>query len=290
MKFSLCIFVSWRGGSCYSLGGHCGAQTTGLEPSNVRFEGGMFLAKLTRSKTLGSDKQVSSRLVVVDQEAYTQNSTWVKDGWQLLQHQAPFERLFASCAQWKLCGSTDPGTTIRYGVWSSIKDLEFTMLPRQRTLQFCVPTFLGSAQRKKLPHHGSIGVGHFDTRKICEVVNRIWDKNAQDPLSETDTLRELAEFFRAQLIDETEISRTIRLLSSRRHVETERPVQIELAPVGLQLEETLEVDDDLVERSPEEIIDEKRQAWNKEKTRKLVWVGLSTIRIFRYIYAPTRTF
>ena len=86
---------------------------------------------------------------------------------------------------------------------------------------------------------------------------------------ETDTLRELAEFVQAQLIDETEISRTIRLLSSRRYVETERPVQIELAPVGIQLEGTLEVDDVLVERSPEEIINEKRQAWNKEKTRKL---------------------
>ena len=46
-------------------------------------------------------------------------------------------------------------------------------------------------------------------------------------------------------------------------------MQIELAPVGIQLEETLEVDDDLVERSPEEIINEERQTWNKEKTRKL---------------------
>ena len=164
-----------------------------------------------------------------------------------------------------------------------------------------------------------------------EVVNRIWDKDAQDPLSETDSLRELEEFFRAQLIDETEISRTIRLLSSRRYVETERPVQIELAPVGIQLEETLEVDDDLVERSPEEIINEKRQAWNKEKTRKLgddpkkyreelratlqpgFYISISpkkkirmvhrlgqcyripgfgqcTVRTFRYIHAPTRTF
>ena len=228
------------------------------------------------------------------------------------------------------------------------------MLPWQQTLQLCVPTFLESAQRKELPPHGSIGVGHFDSRKNLlggwsargseqynrlakykiaqiqrEVVKRIWDQDAQDPLSETDTLREFVEFFRTQLIDETEISRTIRLLSSRRYVETERPVQIELAPVGIQLEETLEVDDDLVKRSPEEIINEKRQAWNKEKTRKLgddpkkyraelrastrflhlhfsqeedpdgspigpmpsdTWVGLSTIRVFRYIYAPTRTF
>ena len=68
------------------------ADHRGLEPSNVRFEGGMFLAKLTRSKTLGSDKQVSSRLVVVDQEAHIRNRTWVKDGWQLLQLQAPFDR------------------------------------------------------------------------------------------------------------------------------------------------------------------------------------------------------
>ena len=28
MKLGLCIFVSWRGGSCYSLGEHCGSQTT----------------------------------------------------------------------------------------------------------------------------------------------------------------------------------------------------------------------------------------------------------------------
>ena len=63
----------------------------GLEPHNLRIEGGTFLAKLTRSKTLGSDKPVSSRLVVVDQEAYIRNSSWVKDGLHLLQLQAPFD-------------------------------------------------------------------------------------------------------------------------------------------------------------------------------------------------------
>ena len=64
----------------------------GLEPRNVRCEGGALIAKLTRSKTLGSDKAVSSRLIVVDPEAYFRNKHWAVDGWNFVKAKAPYER------------------------------------------------------------------------------------------------------------------------------------------------------------------------------------------------------
>ena len=289
MKLNLCIFVSWRGGSCYNLGGHCGSQTTMVW--NRAMSGSK--ARLTRSKTLGSDKSVSSRLVVADQEAYIRNRTWRKDGCHFLQRQAPFERdylLPAASVNFSGVHFREHRYDTAFGVQSRI--LSSLCHCGNRRFNFAFPrfwsphsgrNFLPTAasalgiwtQEKNLLEgwsaRGSEQYNRLAKSKIAqiqrEVVNRIWDKDAQDPLSETDSLRELTEFFRAQLIDETEITRSIRLLPSRRYVEMQRPAQI--APVGIQLEETLEVDEDLVERGPKEIVNEKRQAWNKEKTRKL---------------------
>ena len=224
------------------------ADHRGLEPNNVRIEGGTFLARLTRSKTLGSDKPVSSRLVVVDQEAYIRNRTWVKDGWHLLQLQPHFGRdylLPAPSGNFTGVQLRELGYDTAFGVQSGILSYFFR---GNRLFNFAFPHFwsphsgrnflptassaLGiSTQEKNLlggwSARGSEQYNRLAKYRIAqtqrEVVNRIWDKDAQDPLSETDSLRELAEFFRAQLIDETEMTRSIRLLSSRRYVETQRP-------------------------------------------------------------------
>ena len=54
------------------------ADHRGLVPRNIHVEGGSLFAKLTRSKTLGTDKPVSSRLVIVDSEAYVRTRSWAE--------------------------------------------------------------------------------------------------------------------------------------------------------------------------------------------------------------------
>ena len=63
-----------------------------IEPKLVKFVGGTWTATLSRSKTLGADKEVRSRLLVVDSEAYFRNRAWLEQGWSLLSTKAPFER------------------------------------------------------------------------------------------------------------------------------------------------------------------------------------------------------
>ena len=70
------------------------ADHCGLEPRNVRFEGGALIAELTRSKTLGTEKPVSSHFVTVDFEAHIRIRNWVVNGWNLLQAEAPYERYY----------------------------------------------------------------------------------------------------------------------------------------------------------------------------------------------------
>ena len=190
----------------------------------------------------GMRQPVSSRLVVVDQEACTRNRSWVRDEWHLLQLQAPFERNYLLPAP---SGSFtgvqfpelryDTAFGVQFRIPSSLHyrgnrlfNFAFPHLWSPHSGRNFLPTAasaLGiSTQEKNLLGGWSArGSEQYNVLAKCkipqiqrEVVNRIWDKDAQDPLSETDSLRELAEFFRGLLIDETEIARTIRLLSSRR--------------------------------------------------------------------------
>ena len=267
----------------------------GLEPINLRIEGGSLLAKLTRSKTLGSDKPVSSRLVVVDREAYVRNSSWLADGLHLLRLQAPFERDYLLPAP----SDNFAGVRMRelrydtaFGIQSRI--ISQLCYRGQKLFNFVFPHYWSPhSGRNFLPTAAaSLGftapdrnlLGGWSARgseqynrlakyKIAqiqrEVVKCIWNKDSQDPLSESDTLREFAEFLRTNLVSETQIARSIHILSSRQYTETERAQQDDLPPAGVLLEEELEVDDCFMDLTPEEIINEKRQAWNKEKTKKL---------------------
>ena len=63
-----------------------------------------------------------------------------------------------------------------------------------------------------------------------------------------------------------QITRTIRLLSSPDTWSSD-PHRLSWCQ-GIQLEEALKADDDLVKRSPEEIINKKRQAWIKDNDKK----------------------
>ena len=165
-----------------------------------------------------------------------------------------------------------------------------TMLPRVQALQFFIHAFLEPSQRTQPSWE------HRPKTRTCWVDGPLkaasdttdWrstksprsnvtsstahgTKTPWDPLAESDSLRELKEFLRAQRIDESEITRSIGLLGSRRYAESVRPPSTELFPVDSQLDEFLEIDEGLAERkaAAEKLAREKQQVWNKERTRKL---------------------
>ena len=64
----------------------------GLSPSDITVSGGEFIGKLTRSKTIGADKSIQSRPVVVSSCCYVVEPQWVQAGWKLLSRLADFPR------------------------------------------------------------------------------------------------------------------------------------------------------------------------------------------------------
>ena len=64
----------------------------GIAPAQVTVDEQGFTASLTHSKTLGSDRSVTMRLVVVNRACFVQRPEWMTTGWKLLVQEAPFER------------------------------------------------------------------------------------------------------------------------------------------------------------------------------------------------------
>ena len=66
----------------------------GIKPAMVRVKGGSLSASLSWSKTLGHDKPVRARPLVVDPCCFFAEPLWMSTGWQLLSAMAPFARDF----------------------------------------------------------------------------------------------------------------------------------------------------------------------------------------------------
>ena len=54
----------------------------GIVPSQVEIDALGFTARLTHSKTLGSDRNDTMRLVVVDKNCFVQRDGWMSPGWR----------------------------------------------------------------------------------------------------------------------------------------------------------------------------------------------------------------
>ena len=87
----------------------------GLLPSDVKCAGGSLQAKLSRSKTLGADREVQSRPAYIDQACFIASPGWIVQGWDLLTSMANFERdnlmpspseNFQGCIHKELCYDT----------------------------------------------------------------------------------------------------------------------------------------------------------------------------------------
>ena len=61
-------------------------------PKDVSIQNDSLLAKITRSSTIGSDRDLTFCLVVVDAASYVQEPTWLVAGWDPVCRAAPNER------------------------------------------------------------------------------------------------------------------------------------------------------------------------------------------------------
>ena len=127
------------------------ADHRGPELRNIHTEGGSLIAKLTRS--IGTDKLVSSRLVIVDSEAYVRTWSWVVERWRLLQEKAPYQRDYLQ------------KTSVRHCLRRAESALGLVVISRLPAFRVRVPTFLDATQRRKLSADSSVGLERADARK-----------------------------------------------------------------------------------------------------------------------------
>ena len=66
----------------------------GLNPSLITETAAEFQGVLTRSKTIGADKNIQSRPVVISCCCYVKEPSWLQVGWKLLSRLAAFDRDF----------------------------------------------------------------------------------------------------------------------------------------------------------------------------------------------------
>ena len=62
----------------------------GLRPADVQFDSEGVVAEPTWSKTIGSDRALTMRLVVISKGAFVQKASWTSTGWQLPAEEAAF--------------------------------------------------------------------------------------------------------------------------------------------------------------------------------------------------------
>ena len=64
----------------------------GINPRDIRIDCSSFTATLTRGKTIGEDKAVQSRPLIIDAECYLHSRSWISTGWDFLKETAGYER------------------------------------------------------------------------------------------------------------------------------------------------------------------------------------------------------
>ena len=81
------------GGSSDSSGRLCDLTTTeALTPTDITCNGSSMTARLSRSKTKGSDRDVSSWMVCVHSCCYMSKANWILAGWVVLKTAADYGR------------------------------------------------------------------------------------------------------------------------------------------------------------------------------------------------------
>ena len=64
----------------------------GINPRDIRIDSSSFSATLARGKTIGEDKAIRSRPLIIDAECYLHSRCWISTGWNFPKETAGYER------------------------------------------------------------------------------------------------------------------------------------------------------------------------------------------------------
>ena len=218
----------------------------GILPSSVKIDATGFSAQLTRSKTLGDDRTVASRPLVIDRCCYLAVADWMLEGWRLLKEMADYPRDYLipfpssnghGCRRREL--SYDTASAMQNRVLRMVKSNdEFLFCPS--TTRFWTPhsnrnfmpsatatlgfeksvrDFLGGWSTQTSERYARIAAQRI--RNMQRTVVAEVQKDLVDPLAEAETLVQFDGFFSEQGVPEEERSRCVKLLE--RGVGTEVP-------------------------------------------------------------------
>ena len=213
----------------------------GINPSSISFSGIDFVATLSHSKTLGRDKKVQSRPVVVHGLAFIAVQDWLRAGWDLLKNMEDFRRDFllptpSSCLKGSL------RSELRYDTGSALfcRTLGSIVLPGNVSLQLVVAHCWTphSGRSFLLTCTASLGVekssrdflGGWNAQgseryvrvaKLREinmqitVLNAIKTPASDDPIAESESVREFVEFLQTAPLPEETKSSLVRTMEAK---------------------------------------------------------------------------
>ena len=270
----------------------------GLHPTTgFSVSGNSLVAQLTRSKTIGPDRALTRRTVVVSEVCYVRKPDWLSRGWELLQSQASYPRdyllpmpssNFKGCRQRELQYHTAHALQCRVlgnltiggeklfdhpigTYWSPHSGRNF--LPSAATalkVEKSDRDMLGGWAAQESDRYSRVAQTRIKgiQRRVAETFRA---GSEADPLAESETLEHFAEYLERAGVDAETRGRTIRKLSSRSFKDLPRPHFPEFPLVGserLEPEEFQpEVEQEMItERQPKNKEESKKrqQAWNQD--------------------------
>ena len=257
----------------------------GIEPNNVTIRAGSWRALLTRSKTIGADRSVVSRPLVVDPCCFTCHADWLTVGWGLLQQHAGYERDYLlPSPTTNLLGFRkkvlryDTAFALQIRAFRSLRSSSGPLLFPTRS-HFWTPhsgraflpratTALGYPKTDR-DYLGGWSVSVLRITNMQRAVVSAWGKSeCEDPLGEAETVQQYENFLKDQGVSDIDRKRHLKMLVSKETAQlkhsAEMLAQVETSLDGAADEIPQELD------SQEEIESETGPKLKKRKGNALV--------------------
>ena len=278
------------------------ADHRGLSPSEgFEVKGNALSARLTHSKTIGQDKALSYRLVVISEKCYIRKQDWLSCGWRLLTTKADFQRdylLPMPSGNLKGCVHRELRYDTAYALQRRVMEVLTTGQERvfsHGVGHYWTPhsgrNFLPSAaaalniEKTDRDMLGAWAAQESDrynrVAKVriqmiqARVAATFADRITNDPLLEADALEDFSAYLRRQGMSDEVVAVYLRKMSARNFAHLPRPMgeaaveQVgSLSPGEVQQREE---DEFLIEREAAKKAEgqRKQQAWNRDRTLKL---------------------
>ena len=278
------------------------ADHRGLNPGKgFEVKGNALEARLTHSKTIGADRNLSHRLVIVSEHCYVRKQNWLSSGWRVLSQKADFPRdylLPMPSGNLKGCLQRELRYDTAYALQRRVMDVLAS--DGQKLFTHGVGHFWSPhSGRNFLPSAaGAINVDKSDRdmlggwaaqesdrynrvarlriRAVQErVAETFADRANHDPLFESDAIEEFRMFLQGQGTSAEVQAEYIQKVSRRSFAFLPRRqgLSVESVPERMGPGEVRQEEEDEIEKELEAArkadVRKRQQAWNTDRTTKL---------------------